>query len=291
MKKDTAKKIEKSAKKGSPDRLPKHLSRFPFPDPSSDFGGSLEQINFIQASSSDIDLSNRMRLIDERYKAENRLLEAISSGDVEKSLDALLSYGSLMNTPRQKSLPRSPSDEEPLRDFKNSVQTMNTLFRKAVEGNHVHPIYIHAYSSRFARQIEETDDFDKLSALIYQMLKKYCYLAANFSLASYSRIIRSTLLYIEINLCSQLTTKSIAAEINVSPNYLSSQFHKETGTTILNYIRDKRIHMAVRLLNTTDLSIQSIADQIGIGDCSYFSKQFKAVVGLSPAQYRKNIQK
>ena len=48
--------------------------------------------------------------------------------------------------------------------------------------------------------------------------------------------------------------------------------------------------MAIKLLNTTDLSIQEIASRVGIEDASYFSKQFKKQIGMSPAKYQKLVR-
>jgi two-component system response regulator YesN len=46
---------------------------------------------------------------------------------------------------------------------------------------------------------------------------------------------------------------------------------------------------AKKLLKDTSLSIVAIASQVGYEDASYFSKVFKRYVGISPAQYRKNL--
>ena len=92
-----------------------------------------------------------------------------------------------------------------------------------------------------------------------------------------------------VSSCSVDTLIDIAKALNITPNYLSNQFRKETGSTISDYIRRHRIDAALRLLNTTDLSIQEIGERIGIGDSSYFSHQFKSIVGMSPMEYRKMV--
>jgi AraC-like DNA-binding protein len=234
------------------------------------------------------DFNREMHLIDQRYQAENALLSAISIGNLDAVANALYAYNALMQSPLQKSFPTSTDSN---RDFKNSVHTMNTLFRKAIENNQVHPIYIHEYSSRFGYQIEKAETVDELVTLISEMVKKYCYLAKNYSLAMYSVTVKNAILYLNINLCAPLSTKDIAAHLNISPNYLSTQFKTETGLTITDYIRTRRIEMAVKLLNTTELSVQDIASQVGIDDASYFSKQFKQQIGMSPLEYQKMLRK
>ena len=230
------------------------------------------------------DMNYEMQLIDARYRAENTLLEAIAGGDEAAAFKAILDYGTLMQSPSQKA---APTSSDAIRDFKNSVHTMNTLFRKAIEGNHVHPIYIHESSSNFGSRIEQADSLTELALLIGEMLQRYCYLARTYSVAVYTEPIRRAILYIDLNLATPISTKDIAADQFLSPNYLSARFHEETGKTVSDFILEKRIKMACKLLKTTKLSIQEVAASVGIGDASYFSKQFKKLKGMSPLQYQK----
>ena len=231
------------------------------------------------------DMNREMQLIDNRYRAENVLLDAIASGDEACAFQAIIDYGALMQSPTQKAVPTS---SDGVRDFKNSVHTMNTLFRKAIERNHVHPIYIHESSSDFGVRIEQAQTMELLALLIVEMIRRYCYLSQKYSVAVYSEPIRKAMLYIDLNLANPISTKEIAADQFLSPNYLSTRFHEETGKTISDFILEKRIKMACKMLRTTKRSVQEVAMSVGIGDASYFSKQFKKIMGISPLQYQKN---
>lgn len=234
------------------------------------------------------DINREMQLIDARYRAENKLLEAIASGDEARAFQAIIDYGSLMQSPTQKAVPTS---SDGIRDFKNSVHTMNTLFRKAIEGNHVHPIYIHESSSDFGVRIEQAQTMETLALLVVEMIRRYCYLSQKYSVAVYSEPIRRAMLYIDLNLANPISTKEIAADQFLSPNYLSTRFHEETGKTVSDFILEKRIKMACKQLRGGNRSIQEVATSVGIGDASYFSKQFKKIMGISPLQYQKNFLK
>ena len=61
---------------------------------------------------------------------------------------------------------------------------------------------------------------------------------------------------------------------------------KETGKTLSEYIRSKRIEFASQLLLDTNLQVQTIAFHCGIMDVQYFSKIFKKETGLTPSEYR-----
>ena len=73
--------------------------------------------------------------------------------------------------------------------------------------------------------------------------------------------------------------------MNINASYLSNTFRKEIGTTLTDYVRTKRIEYAKKLLETTSLQIQSIAQKCGILDLNYFSKVFKKYTGLTPSEY------
>lgn len=75
---------------------------------------------------------------------------------------------------------------------------------------------------------------------------------------------------------------------NLSPSYLSALFSQETGQTLTEYVNEKRVKLAMRLLATTKLQIQTIAQHCGILDVHYFSKVFKKKLGITPKQYRES---
>ena len=89
------------------------------------------------------------------------------------------------------------------------------------------------------------------------------------------------------DLCSY---NAISAEFALNSSYVSSLFKRETGSTLTNFVNNKRIEHAIYLLNTTKLPIQDIAVQCGITDVNYFTKLFKKIKNMTPSQYREMIQ-
>ena len=229
------------------------------------------------------DRDHEQQQIFQRYEAENRLLSAIAEGDEAAAGRALYAYGELMASPSQQS---APTAADPVRDFKNSVLVMNTLFRKAIEGSKVHPIYIHETSSDLGARIEAAADQEELVDLIREMLRAYCGLVREYSLAAYSPPVRKAIIFMDLNLSSPISTREIAADQFITPNYLSSRFKQETGKYLTEYLLERRITYARRLLRTTAQSVQTVAVNVGIDDGSYFSRQFKRMTGQTPLQYR-----
>lgn len=84
-----------------------------------------------------------------------------------------------------------------------------------------------------------------------------------------------------------ITLDEIAMELQKTPEYLGTQFHKEVSITYGNYMKQYRIEKAKKLLLGTDLKIYKIAEQVGYQDPKYFSKLFKELEGKLPAEYRK----
>lgn len=85
----------------------------------------------------------------------------------------------------------------------------------------------------------------------------------------------------------KLNRIQIASSIHLNPDYLSSLFKEKTGQSLCAFITAERVKVSKRMLLSTTLPISIISLQIGFNDISYFSKQFKSIVGMSPQQYRK----
>lgn len=96
--------------------------------------------------------------------------------------------------------------------------------------------------------------------------------------------------YIAQNLSDDLSREHLARHFFLNPDYLSRLFKKETGYPLQVYIVEERIKKAKFLLETTDLSISEIHEQVGFTNSSYFSKIFKRETGLTPQEYRQQTQ-
>ena len=94
--------------------------------------------------------------------------------------------------------------------------------------------------------------------------------------------------YILENISSPLLPKDICREIGVSTNTLYKSVKKNTGLSPTEFIRSTKIEKAKRLLQTSDLSISDIAENVGIPDTNYFIRVFRSETGTSPLKYRKS---
>ena len=100
--------------------------------------------------------------------------------------------------------------------------------------------------------------------------------------------IQTVLDYFDSHYRENLTLESAAQLVSLSPNGLVKKFHQETGFTPIDYMIHLRLQHAKILLQETDRSITSIAEECGYENIFYFSRSFKKETGCSPTLYRKN---
>ena len=82
----------------------------------------------------------------------------------------------------------------------------------------------------------------------------------------------------------------LAEEMKLSTNYLSSLFKKEMGVGYVRYINTLRIEKAKQLLRDMRYRTNEVATLVGIENSRYFTRVFKEMTGLSPAEYRSRIR-
>ncbi len=93
--------------------------------------------------------------------------------------------------------------------------------------------------------------------------------------------------YLNEHYTETITLDFLAEHFYISKYYLSREFKKEFGTTIIQYLLTKRITYAKELLRYSNSSIEEIAILCGISDPSYFNKIFKKLEGCTASEYRK----
>ena len=78
----------------------------------------------------------------------------------------------------------------------------------------------------------------------------------------------------------------LVEELSVSRRTLESQFKQETGRTLHDAITLQRIHVATRLLRTTNSKLDTIAQESGFGSVQRFFAHFKRHTGTTPNRFR-----
>ena len=81
-----------------------------------------------------------------------------------------------------------------------------------------------------------------------------------------------------------------AESLHISTNWFISNFKQYMKISLAQYILSLRMVNAQSLLENTDYNIGEIAEIVGYDNPLYFSRVFKKEYGVSPAQYRKNLE-
>lgn len=99
---------------------------------------------------------------------------------------------------------------------------------------------------------------------------------------------QDAMMYIMSNFRTDITLKTTAEYIGITPAYLSAVFYKETGIHFKDYLNSMRYDYAKKLLKHTKMSISEISYECGFCDFSNFLRGYKARFGISPGNDRKN---
>jgi AraC-like DNA-binding protein len=94
--------------------------------------------------------------------------------------------------------------------------------------------------------------------------------------------------YIREHFDESINVAHLASLENYSVAYFNEWFKQQTDCTPYHYLRMFRIEKAKELLSHTDYNLLEIAMQVGYNSNAAFTRAFKAVERVSPAQYRAN---
>lgn len=221
-----------------------------------------------------------IKAMETRYAYENQLMELVSKGLVHRAELMLSGVSEQFMEQRM---------TDPVRNLKNYCVVGNTILRKAAEWGGVHPVYLDSVSSAFAREIESLNSMSAGQDMFLKMIRSYSRLVKTHSSKQYSSPVQKAVTIIDSDLSGDLSLKALAAMQGVNASYLSTLFKRETGRTVTDYVNQKRVDLAIHLLATTKLQVQTIAQHCGISDVNYFSKVFKKYTRKTPKEYRGDV--
>lgn len=102
--------------------------------------------------------------------------------------------------------------------------------------------------------------------------------------------INMAIYFIKENYQKDLNMAVVSNHISMNYSLFSLNFKQYTGMNFVNYLKKIRIEKAKELLEQTDEKIINISQSVGYDNEKHFMKIFKSVCGVSPSEYRKNVQ-
>lgn len=148
----------------------------------------------------------------------------------------------------------------------------------------IHELYDLASSSDYIRDMRINE---KLSNLLTLIMKE-SWNPDNKMTTSRKRLeLENIKKYLDEHYTEHISLEDLSNQFFINKFYLTKIFKESYGITINNYLISKRITKAKQYLRFTDMTVDEIAQAIGISDVNYFCRMFKKVEGMSPTTYKK----
>jgi len=165
------------------------------------------------------------------------------------------------------------------------LELVSVLSRAAVEGG----VNIDTMLERnltYVNKVMAIDNQEDLCAWISAALNEFIELVYASQDGRKMSQIRPAINYIEANYDKPVTLAEIARASHLSASRLAHLFKQQMGITAIEYVTSVRIEQAKRLLLATAQSCTEICFEAGYNNQSYFTRTFKAAVGVTPRQFR-----
>ena len=162
--------------------------------------------------------------------------------------------------------------------------------RSAIEGG-MPEIEAYNLSDVYIQKVDvckNTDEVNRLFVVaIYDFTKRVKKLKKQ---KAYSYPVDRCIAYILDHLHYQITLTQLSKYCGLTPQYLSSLFHKETGMTIRDYILNERLEVAKQMLTYSEAGIQEISNNLAFSSHSNFTMHFRKRFNMTPREYRQGRQ-
>ncbi len=140
---------------------------------------------------------------------------------------------------------------------------------------------------KYLTELDNTETVDGIGDCLSHMCRKSIEIIEREMKQQEIQPIRMIRQYIDEHFSENISLDDLADKVQLSKNYVSAIFRKETGVNFLDFLTSKRIDEAAKLLRKSTMSISEIAEKVGYSDVKYFSKLCKKNLGMSPSEYRK----
>lgn len=214
------------------------------------------------------------------YESEQRFLSMIREGNpgYRKALDISSSISSGVRV----------DFGDPMRKSRNDVLVLLTLVSRAAMDGGLSPAIAYSLNDLYAQRLEKCSNYAELTLLTNEMLDDYVTRVRDARTQNGISIpVRDACDYILLHVRDRISIAGLAARAGYTEYYFSHKFQKETGLTVAEYVRKVKMEEAERLLTSSSLSIQEIADELSLGSRSSFFTAFRNMYGLSPSEYRR----
>lgn len=129
--------------------------------------------------------------------------------------------------------------------------------------------------------------------LIEHYVKSIAMLIARKYMAKNSEndMVSLVMMYLQDHMAERITVQQLAGLTYVSKSYLSRVFKRQTGMSLIEYLRAIRIETAKAILASSEMSTEEVSYTVGYQSSKYFYRAFLACTGMSPREFKKSEAK
>lgn len=213
------------------------------------------------------------------YSIENDITKKIMNGDVNGLIEGATKVPSVSSGQLAPHL---------LRHYKNFFIRLETISARAALKAGLDVDEVFSAEEKYIAKCESLSSIDRIKNLQYHMILDYADRVDK--LHQYnghcSELVRKITKYIRSHISEPVKTSDIAEYLNKSRGGLTTEFKKQTGMNLSDFIKLKKIQEAEELLYATDQSLAAVSSFLGFSSQSHFCKSFKEIKGVTPTEYR-----
>jgi len=215
-------------------------------------------------------------------KLQKALIEGVKSGNesaVKERLQDIFSY--IRNT--------DPARKEFVKNFYwNTITSINNIRLSLMSGENGKKLQYSELTGLYSL-IEKCTNAEELNTLLEEAAISVVSKVNNFNNKSIKLVLRKAVEYLHEHYNEQVTLNEVAEHTFVSTYYISRMFKREMGKNFVDYLNELRIEKAKEMLRDVRYKTYEVAEKVGIPDAHYFSKLFKKYVGVTPTEYREQV--
>ena len=173
-----------------------------------------------------------------------------------------------------------------LRQAKNLLVVTATLVSRTVIHGGMDAEEALILSDSYIRKSELLTSIEQITNLTYRMVMEYAERMERLHYGTPSKLATEVTNYIFKHLSEPITVEGVARGLCRGRSRLSTDFKKETGENLSDYIMKRKVEESKRILRYTSRPIVDVALYLGFSSQSHFSHTFKKYTGMTPNEYR-----
>ncbi len=181
--------------------------------------------------------------------------------------------------------------KDPLRNLKYHLVVLAALIARFCIRYGMTPGMAYQLSDLYIMEADECRTEEELRAVHQSMLEGYTKRMQQVRCSKiYSKQIVKTIEFVSEHLHSKILLRDAAEALQLSEAYLSRLFKSEMGCTFNDYVNRRKIENAAKLVRYSEYTDAEISNLLAFSSQSYFIKQFRKYMHMTPKEYRGNYR-